>query len=258
MYWISVINKNNLKSDLSLVSVFDCVHEWDTDPCEVCCMKCGLIQNFQIYTIDKSCMIEFWPRQYVRTDYYHHLFNKIVGIEKILISDQHREWLVADIPNPGDWYQVYQKFKNWDLQDWWTSWNILCDNPSRIDFHPEHLNLLIYVDAYWKPSLLNNTEEEEKEETMSLTSAVHSTCNYEKRSKKKLNVFYTLYKIVEMTGYDVTWIPLKLRSICIEKLDEEWKEICFKFNWKFIKTKQILQKIYWNKIIIKKEKFQKI
>lgn len=244
--WYSgdIIDWKNLKFDTDLI----CYHDWDTDPCEITCMKCGAIKNLQIYTIDKSCMIEFWPRQYVRKDYYTNIFNKIVGIERIIISDQHREWLVADIPNPGDWYQVYQKFKVWDLQDWWTSWNILCDNPTRIDLRPEHLNLLMFVDAKWKPN-----EPDPVEELINL-NPILVKCNYEKRAKKKLNVFYMLYKIVEMTGHDVTWIPLKLRSICIEKLDEEWKEICKKFNWKFIKTKKTLQKINWNIIINKKTK----
>lgn len=234
--WYSgdIINLKLIKFDTDTI----CYHNWDSDPYEISCMKCGLIRDFQIYTIDKNCTFEPWPRQYVRTAYYTNLFGKICGIDLFPLSDYHRELLVRDIPNPGDWYQVYQKFKEWDLQDIWTSWNILCDNPKRIDLDKVHWKLLVYVDEYWKP----NEEENDFDEFGETLNII----KYEKRNKKKLNVFYMLYKIVEMTGYDTSWVPLKLRSICIEKLDEEWKAICKKFNWKFIKTNTILQKIYWN------------
>ena len=87
-----------------------------------------------------------------------------------------------------------------------------------IDYEPIHYKLLCYVDNKWDES---------------------------SRAKKKINVFYTLYKIVELTGKDVRWVPMKLRLIALARLDSEWEQICAKLGWIFIPTSKRLQKFHY-------------
>jgi len=203
----------------------NCIHNLVLDETygEYVCDRCSVIfTNKPDFIFDKNHTVEFWPRQYARTQYFDALFDKIHGKERIKGSDQFIDELKDSMPNPGDWYQVYRKYKEWGVQEWWVGWNSICDyytlNTQRIDMDPIHYKLMLYVDANWH----NDT-----------------------RSKKKFNVFYMLFKIVEMTGHNTNWVPMKLRPIALERLDQEWKEICKKFNWNFKPSNLTLKQIQW-------------
>lgn len=200
---------------------FGCKHSWEYDLREYCCTKCYEICDIPIYQKYKEATWDPWPRQYLRKDYFKTLFDKISGYDLIYLPDLHKESLIASIPNPSDWYQIYQIFKQWDLQDYWTCWNILIKN--KIDMTHQHYNTLLYIDAMW------------------------SEFNHENlRVKKKINVFYLLFKIIELSGNNINWIPMRLRPNSIIKLDQEWKLICEKLNLKFMPTQTTLIKFTWN------------
>jgi len=190
---------------------------------EFVCDRCGeIFLNRPDFILDKTHTIEFWPRQYARTQYFDALFDKINGKDRLQATEQFLDELKEEMPNPGDWYQVYRKYKELNIQEYWIGWNSVCDyhtlNTNRIDMTPVHYNLMLYVDANWQ-----NVS----------------------RSKKKFNVFYMLFKIVEMTGHNTDWVPMKLRPIALNRLDTEWKEICNKFNWKYQPSNMTLKQIKW-------------
>lgn len=227
--WLSKILEKEIK-EINLNDIpthgKSCWHDWRFESGELVCTTCGLInKNEQFFVVEQSVNFEFWPRTYLRQQYFNSLFNKISGREPLDYSDTYRFELIKEMPDPCDWYQVYQKFKEWQLKDWWICWNVFSYCEKLIDVKPLHYKLLCYVDNQWEDS---------------------------KRCKKKMNVFYMLYKIVEMTGCEVRWVPMKLRLIAITRLDEEWKDICNKLGWKFIPTNKKLTKFpfmsTWKKI----------
>ncbi len=193
-----------------------CWHDWVYYMGEFACKHCGIVNvKKQIIVSDKTLNYEFWPRTYLRQQYFESLFNKITGKDPLEYSDTWRFKFVQEMPEPCDWYQVYQKFKEWGLKDWWICWNVFSWCEKLIDYKPIHYKLLCYVDNKWDDS---------------------------QRAKKKINVFYTLYKIVELTGCQVRWVPMKLRLIALSRLDSEWEQICAKLGWKFIPTRKNLEK----------------
>lgn len=199
-----------------------CKHVWYYDGGDHLCQKCYLVGSIPCYEKDLNCNYEFWPRNYDRLTYFQKIFGIISGHPKLYISDQSHEELIREIGELSDWYHVYQIFKKFDLKDWWTSWIIMSDNPRRIHDHakPYHFSMVYYVDNHY----------------------IEDT----KRKKKKMNVLYVLYKIVELYNDNVSWVPFKLRSSSIERLDEEWKIVCKCFGWKFIPTCKTLKKFDWN------------
>lgn len=196
-----------------------CWHQWKYENGDMLCPYCGIIQTKQITAVrDPECTFVWWPRKYLRKQYYETLFNKIRGVDMFEFGDRYRDELIASVPEPADWYDIYQTFKAWNLKEWWTCWNVICWQDKKIDYHKKHYDLLLYIDEYWTEST---------------------------RSKKKINVFYMLFKVVELCGDSVHWVPMKLRTIALTRLDAEWKLICEKFNWKFIPTSKKLNKYKW-------------
>lgn len=205
--------------DFSTFKKKKCWHNWTYLNGDIVCKMCGLINTkLCVITPDRNVNFEFWPRTYLRQQYFDALFNKITGRDPLLYSDTGRLELIKDMPEPCDWYEVYQKFKEWSLKDWWICWNVFSYCDKYIDYKPIHYKLLCYVDNKWEDS---------------------------NRSKKKINVFYTLYKIVELTECSVRWVPMKLRLIALTRLDSEWKQICEKLGWKFIPTSKKLEKFHF-------------
>lgn len=215
--WLTkILEKQETTINLSEIPTKNCWHDWSFQRGELVCTTCGLINlHEQLFVVDRIVIYEFWPRTYLRRQYFDSLFNKITGKEPLEYSDKHRFEFIQEMPDPCDWYQVYQQFKEYSLKDWWTCWNVFSYCEKLIDYKPIHYKLLCYIDNHWE----NN-----------------------ERAKKKINVFYTLFKIVEMTECNVRWVPMKLRLIAITRLDEEWKEICHKLGWKFKPTNKKLTK----------------
>lgn len=199
-----------------------CIHNIQyTDQGDYACSNCHrIMENIPQFVIpDQEGMFEMWPRNYARTQYFDNLFDKIYGFNLPCWPDPYIQELIETIGVEADWYDIYQIFKSFQLKDYWISWNKIINYP--IQSHPKIYQKLLYVDEHWEDS---------------------------ERMKKKLNVFYMLYKLCELENFDVQWIPMKLRHIAITRLDLEWKEICLKFNWKFIPTNKKLKKYIWSKI----------
>lgn len=227
MEWVGVPDYNQQQRLLYLENEFnldyDCAtfgHRMVFESFEYVCTKCGLIDNPEMVT-ETCVMIDFWPRTYARSQYFTTLFRRMFGLDGDIcyITEQMREELVANIPNPGDWYQVFQTYKRYDLQEWWTSWNIMSDNPRRAKdgMIGNIVPMFRWIDNEW-----NNNER-----------------------KKKINVFFMLYKVVELNKGDVSWVPMKLRPICLKNLDEEWKLVCSTLKLQYIPTKLTLEKFKW-------------
>lgn len=203
-----------------------CRHSWYYDGGDYQCEICNLIGDIPCYEKDPNATYVFWPREYDRLNYFNKIFDIMTGKCPCHViqneNEKEREDLVQHIGLISDWYEVYQVFKKFDLKEWWTAWNIISDNPRRIEeLKPHHIQVLYYIDNIY-------------------SDLTHI------RKKKKMNVFFMLYKIVERYGDDVSVVPLKLRSTCIERLDEEWKVVCQLLNWEFKPTRKSLQKINWN------------
>ncbi len=196
----------------------ECVHMIHYIGGDYVCEMCGQIFDNLKYIPETEGMMSWWPRNYTRITYFKNLFDKILGLEEIYLPLYFLIELENEIPNPGNWYQVYQVYKKFDLKNWWIAWNKMKIINRSIDMNPSHYQTILYVDDKW-----NNST----------------------RAKKKLNVFYMLFKIVELSGHNTDWVPFKLRSVAIIRLDLEWKNICEKFNWNFIPTSKSLKNIQW-------------
>lgn len=197
-----------------------CSHEWDFWEPEPACIHCATIDKHPEWIFEKVPLTISWPRNYARTQYFDHLFQKINGMEKIPWCDSWLDELCNKVPSICNWYDIYHIFKKENLEEWWIQWNVISHNEQKITIQPIHYNYLLYIDEHWT----NST-----------------------RTKKKLNVFYMLYKVVEMTGYSTDCVPMKLRKPTLEKLDKEWKNICEQEHWKFIPSQKTLKEIEWKK-----------
>jgi len=197
-----------------------CFHEWDFWEPEPTCVHCSVIDKHPEWILEKTPLCISWPRNYARTQYFDSLFHKINGVEKIPWCDSWLDELCEKVPAICNWYDIYHVFKKEHLEEWWIAWNLISCNEDKITMKPIHYKYLLYIDDHWQ----NST-----------------------RTKKKLNVFYMLYKVVEMCGDSTDWVPMKLRKTTLEKLDKEWKSICEQEHWKFISTPKILKEIHWNK-----------
>jgi len=195
-----------------------CLHVFEHTGVEHACIYCGLIPNVTVFVLNTSELIDFWPRSYARKQYFDAMFTKLNGMEKPYLPLDFQLEFIKTIENPGDWYQVYHAYRDYGLKDWWTGWNFLRPNSNAFGLKPIHHSLLLYIDARW---------------------------DHAERIKKKINVFYCLYKIVQLQEDPVDWVPMKLRTIALTRLDEEWNLICKKFNWKFIPTEKKLTKFNW-------------
>jgi hypothetical protein len=213
------IPQSRIRKWFEYIRAGNCYHRFEFHGFEYVCINCGLIQDMPQYVTETFHTMEVWPRNYARKQYFDLLLAKIKGFDRMNVSEEFREEFVADVPNPCDWYTVYQRYKAWDLKDWWIGWNFFNDSYGKgVRLRNCQYRLMLFVDEYWEDST---------------------------RAKKKLNVFYMMYKIVEMTKDNTDWIPMKLRSIAITRLDEEWKQICDKFNWPFVPSRKTLKKIRW-------------
>lgn len=206
--WFNYINEGN------------CYHEIIFDQYEYVCIHCGVVDPIPYYVIDPDARFIYWPRKYERIQYFDSLFDIILGHDHIELPNSYLDQLFSEMKCPCDWYEVYHQYKEWDLAPWWTSFFVMTWNKDKITFNHTHKNLMLFIDEHWEGS---------------------------ERNKKKINVFYMLFKIVELTQCDNDWVPMKLRSIAITRLDEEWKKICDSFNWTFIPTSKSLKKINWKR-----------
>lgn len=195
-----------------------CVHVYEHTGIEYACIYCGVFRPMPVYILDKQNLIDFWPRSYARKQYFDSMFKKLSGLELLTLSDDCMIELTKAVPSPGDWYEVYHTYRKFDLKEWWTGWNHHRPNVQNFGLKPSHHQLLLYIDSQW---------------------------DHGERVKKKINVYYCLFKIVQLKGDPTDWVPMKLRCIAITRLDKEWQSICKKFNWKFIPTEKSLAKILW-------------
>ncbi|ETO19858.1 hypothetical protein RFI_17366 [Reticulomyxa filosa] len=57
---------------------------------------------------------------------------------------------------------------------------------------------------------------------------------YKWKIKKKINIYFLVYKVVQMRGGNASLVPNKLTLSSLKKLDVLWKDICDVFGWMFI------------------------
>ncbi|ETO12467.1 hypothetical protein RFI_24911 [Reticulomyxa filosa] len=192
-----------------LMQVKTCDHKWDRRHGYSSCVRCAFSVMDPEYVFEYAKPAFYLPMVYVRKQYF---------MKKI------REWtdpmpiqtnimciMLERVPCPCSWKNIFDAFK--------------ADKRHRKDFtYFLHFlgEELDYTDEdAMRCDMVDNSFDELKEK-------------FKWTIKKKFNIYYLLYKIIQMRGGKTYLVPNKLSKSALDKYDVLWAQVCEAFGWQFI------------------------
>lgn len=204
--------------------LFECHH----GTCyERTCVRCGLVTNnhFQMRHDQewKKEKPKFeLPRVYDRHMYYKKKLSWWLETKQD-IDREHAHMMqekLLELPCPCTWKQIFDSFKTGDKKENREYAFILHFLKIKPDFVFEDEENLCKVDLFFS----------------------EFSIKYHWSIKKKFNIYYLLYKVIQMRGGKYQYVPNKLTQVTMDEYDMKWKLICDEFEWYFIPSTVVL----WN------------
>ena len=191
------------------------------------CVKCGWMDL--IYSFDYNDeevgggkkVRRVWPRKYIRSMYMDKKLESWVKPQVDFLVYGKRD-ILPRIKNPTTWKEIYDEFKSFPDRSLFPiilSWMGI----GKVDFREEDKEVMETVDKYFE---VWNEE-------------------FEWKMKKKFNIFYVIYKAIQMRGGRCELVPNKMALTTLKAYDKKWKRVCGDMQWKFVESE--VEKIQWEK-----------